>query len=77
MTPVNPLLMLPFGLLLGLIALAPLFFSSWWSNHYPKVACGLAAIVVGYYCFRLHAWARVGYTAHEYLSFIALIGSPR
>ncbi|MDB6111313.1 MAG: Citrate transporter [Pedosphaera sp.] len=71
----NPWMMLPFGILLAMIALAPLFFSSWWGNHYPKVAYGLAAAVIAYYFFGLHAPTRVWHTAHEYLSFIALIGS--
>jgi Na+/H+ antiporter NhaD/arsenite permease-like protein len=72
---VNPWMMLPFGILLAAIALAPLFFSSWWGAHYPKVAFGLAAFVVGYYFIGLHAGGHLGQTAHDYLSFIALVGS--
>src|SRR5271168_760908 len=72
---VSAWMMLPFGLLLALVALAPLFFADWWGRHYPKVACGLAALVVAYYCFGLHAADRVWHTTEEYLSFIALIGS--
>lgn len=67
--------MLPFGVLLAAIALAPLFFGDWWSKHYAKVAFGLAAISVGYYIFGLHAGERVLQVTHEYISFIALIGS--
>ncbi len=67
--------MLPFGVLLALIALAPLLCPAWWLKHYPKVACGLAAVTLAYYFFGLHAAARVWHTAHEYVSFIALIGS--
>src|SRR5207302_11047545 len=73
--PVSPFLMLPFVVLLALIALAPFFFADWWGKHYPKVACGLAAIVVAYYFFGLHASASVWHTTSEYISFIALIGS--
>ena len=65
----------PFAVLLAAIALAPLFFSGWWSRHYPKVAFGLAAVTLVYYFFELHAGARVWHTTEEYLSFIALIGS--
>jgi Na+/H+ antiporter NhaD/arsenite permease-like protein len=68
-------MMLPFGILLGMIALAPLLFSSWWSKHYPKVAYGLAAAVIAYYFIGLKAPTRVWHTTHEYVSFIALIGS--
>jgi Na+/H+ antiporter NhaD/arsenite permease-like protein len=74
-SPVNALMLLPFGLLLAMIALAPLFFSSWWGRHYPKVAYGLAAFVVGWYFIGLAAPARVWDTAHEYVSFITLVGS--
>ncbi len=71
----NPWMMLPFGILLGMIALAPLWFADWWARHYPKVACALGAVTLGYYLFGLHAYTRVLAGAHEYLSFIALIGA--
>jgi Na+/H+ antiporter NhaD/arsenite permease-like protein len=71
-----PLLaVLPFVLLLAAIALGPLFFADWWGRHYPKIALGLAAIVVVYYCIGLNAESSVLNTAREYVSFIALIGS--
>ena len=72
---VNPWMMLPFGVLLAMIAVAPSLFHAWWERHYPKVACGLAGVTVGYYLIGLHASAVVWHTAHEYVSFIALIGS--
>ncbi len=71
----NPWMIAPFGLLLATIALAPLFFADWWAKHYPKVAFGLGAITLGYYLFGLRATTEVLHTAHEYVSFIALIGS--
>lgn len=67
--------MLPFGVLLGAIALGPLLFAGWWTKHYAKVAFGLAAIILAYYFFGLHAAARVTEIGHEYVSFIVLIGS--
>ena len=69
--------MLPFGLLLATIALAPLFFADWWSKHYAKVAFGLAAVVLAYYFLGLHevGRGRIRDVGHEYISFIALIGS--
>jgi Na+/H+ antiporter NhaD/arsenite permease-like protein len=72
---INPWMILPFGVLLAMIALAPLFFSAWWLRHYPKVALGLAVITLAYYFFGLHATTHVWETAHEYISFIALVGS--
>ncbi len=67
--------MVPFGLLLTAIALAPLFFAGWWGKHYPKVAYSLGALTLAYYLFGLQAHQRVLHTAHEYVSFIALIGA--
>jgi Na+/H+ antiporter NhaD/arsenite permease-like protein len=71
----NPWMILPFGLLLGTIALAPVFFPHWWARHYPKVAYSLGAITLCYYVFGLHAYQRALQVGQEYVSFIALIGS--
>ena len=71
----NPWMILPFGILLAAIALGPLCFAAWRSKHYPKVAFGLAAVTLTYYLAGLHAYAPVIHVAHEYFSFIALIGS--
>ncbi len=71
----NPWMILPFGLLLAAIALAPLFFSDWWGKHYPKVAGLLAAMTLCYYVFGLRAGGRVVQMTHDYISFITLIGS--
>src|SRR5436190_12601614 len=68
-------MILPFAVLLGTIALAPLLAGKWWLKHYPKVALGLGAITLAYYLFGLKAYGRVGEVAHEYISFIALIGA--
>jgi Na+/H+ antiporter NhaD/arsenite permease-like protein len=71
----NPLMIIPFGALLFLIALAPLAFPNWWHHHYPKVAIGLGAITIAYYLLGLNAPHRLLEVAHEYFSFISLIGS--
>ena len=71
----NSWMILPFVLLLGAMALAPLLAGRWWLRHYAKVSLGLGAFVLGYYLLGLQASARVFDTAHEYISFIALIGS--
>jgi Na+/H+ antiporter NhaD/arsenite permease-like protein len=71
----NPWMIAPFGVLLAAIALGPLFFSGWWSKHYAKAAFGLGAVTLTYYVFGLQAYGRVLGAAHEYASFIALIGS--
>jgi Na+/H+ antiporter NhaD/arsenite permease-like protein len=71
----NPWMILPFALLLGAMALAPLLAPNWWSRHQPKVALGLGAMTLGYYLLGLNADERVLDMAREYISFIALIGS--
>jgi len=70
-------MIVPFVGLLGTIALAPLVCPDWWARHYPKVAIAFAAITLSYYLFFLPAPARhtILHTGHEYISFIALIGS--
>lgn len=72
---VNPLMILPFAGLLLLIALGPLLMEDWWHHQYPKVSLGFGAITFLYYFFILHQPGRFGNVAHEYVSFIALIGS--
>jgi len=71
----NPWMILPFVLLLGAIASAPLVAPKWWLRHYAKVALGLGAVTLGYYLFVLRAMTGLANTGHEYVSFIALVGS--
>ena len=71
----NPWMVVPFGLLLAAVALAPLFFAAWWGRHYPKVAAFLGAITLVYYSIGLRAPRRILETFEEYASFIALVGS--
>src|SRR5260221_1082057 len=75
MSSPNPLMILPFVLLLTLIALAPLFFADWWGRHYGKVALGLGLIMVAYYLVGINAGGRVAEVAADYFRFIVLIGS--
>jgi len=70
-----PWLLGPFILLLAAIALMPFINQAWWHHHYPKVALALGALVAACYLFLLHAPARVLDAGHEYISFIALVGS--
>ncbi len=71
----NPWMILPFALLLGAMAFAPMRAPQWWLRHYTKVAFGLGAVTLGYYLFVLRDAPRVVHTGHDYASFIALIGS--
>jgi len=71
----NPWSIMPFGALLAAIALGPLMFSGWWSKHYAKAAFGLGAVTLAYYLFGLQSYGRVLGAAHEYISFIVIMGS--
>jgi Na+/H+ antiporter NhaD/arsenite permease-like protein len=72
-------LVLPFGLLLLLIATMPLTppkVKHWWEHNYHFAALGLGALVAAYYLLKIPAGGVVlAHTVQEYVSFIALIGS--
>ncbi|HZL43224.1 MAG TPA: sodium:proton antiporter [Verrucomicrobiae bacterium] len=65
----------PFVVLLVSLAVVPLLCPTWWSKHYSKVAYSLGAVTLLYYILVLGAYGRVLKQAHEYASFIVLIGS--
>jgi Na+/H+ antiporter NhaD/arsenite permease-like protein len=71
----TPLIIAPFGLMLLSIALMPIIAKHHWERHYAKIAVGLGAITTFYYLFVLHSPHRMVEVAHEYISFVALIGS--
>ncbi|UXP33285.1 sodium:proton antiporter [Reichenbachiella agarivorans] len=64
---------IPFVLLLLMIATGPLFYEHFWHKNYPIVACVLAGIVVIYYLFVLHNHHSPVHAVAEYLQFIALL----
>lgn len=66
---------IPFAMLLLMIATGPLFYEHFWHKNYPKVAVVLAAIVVGYYLFILHNSHAPIHALAEYVQFIALLAS--
>lgn len=73
-------LVIPFAVLLLMIATGPLFYPHFWHHHYPKVAIGLGALVALYYFAFLRAPGEavpipVLHAAEEYFSFIALLGA--
>ncbi len=73
--PVNPLMILPFILLLLAIAVMPFINKHWWEHNYPYVSIGLGLVTVGYYLVGLNNPMRMVHTGMEYISFICLIGS--
>ncbi|MFQ3213805.1 MAG: Na+/H+ antiporter NhaD/arsenite permease-like protein [Marivirga sp.] len=66
---------IPFVLLLLMIATGPLFYEHFWHKNYPKIAVILAVLVVSYYLFVLHNKHSPIHAAFEYIQFIALLAS--
>lgn len=66
---------IPFVLLLLMIATGPLFYEHFWHKNYPILAILLAVIVVAYYVFVLGNMGDPVHALFEYLQFIALLAS--
>lgn len=71
----TPYMVIPFLLLLLLIAIAPLFFQHFWEHNYHRIAIFLGLIVATYYATVLNDFVSLKHTLVEYLSFIALLSS--
>lgn len=65
----------PFVLLLLMIATGPLFYEHFWHKNYPIIAMVLAAMVVAYYLFVLSNNHAPIHALAEYIQFIALLAS--
>ena len=70
-----PWTVIPFVLLLLMIATGPLFYEHFWHHNYPKVAISFATLVVGYYVFVLHNSHAPIHAIAEYVQFIALLAA--
>ena len=68
-------MVIPFLLLLLMIATGPLFYKHFWENHYPKVSLLLSVVVILYYIIILNNTESLLHTLTEYISFIALLSS--
>ena len=66
---------IPFVLLLLMIATGPLFYEHFWHKNYPKVAVILAVLVVGYYIFALDNLHSPIHSLFEYIPFISLLAA--
>jgi len=64
---------IPFILLLTMIATGPLFYEHFWHKNYPKVAVILAGLVILYYLFALHNQHGPVHAFFEYFQFISLL----
>jgi len=68
-----PWSVIPFVLLLAMIATGPLFYAHFWHKNYPRVAALLGLLVVLYYVFVLKDVHHPLHSLQEYVSFIALL----
>jgi len=68
-------LVLPFVVLLLMIATGPLFYSHHWHHHYPKYALGLGVLTATYYLVVLHTSTPILHAMEEYFAFIALLAA--
>jgi Na+/H+ antiporter NhaD/arsenite permease-like protein len=69
-------LVVPFVLLLLMIATGPLLYHRFWEHNYRNVSIGLGGVVALYYGFLMeHGVHVLRHTLEEYLAFIALIAS--
>ncbi len=66
---------IPFVLLLVMIATGPLFYEHFWHKNYPIFAVSLASLVVMYYLFALNDTHAPVHALAEYVQFIALLAS--
>lgn len=66
---------IPFVMILLMIATGPLFYAHFWHKNYPIISIALGGIVVGYYVFFLHDLHHPIHSLMEYISFIALIAA--
>ncbi len=71
----NVLMVIPFVILLLMIATGPIFYHHFWDHHYPKISVVLGIITAIYYWLILHDTHSILHTAAEYFSFIALLAS--
>jgi len=66
---------IPFVVLLLMIATGPLFYEHFWHKAYPAISVILASTVVGYYVFGLHNTHSPIHSLFEYIQFISLLAS--
>ncbi|GAB4423412.1 MAG: sodium:proton antiporter [Bacteroidia bacterium] len=64
---------IPFLVLLSLIASGPVFFPHFWHKYYKFIAPGLGLITLSYYLIALPGAHEPAHALSEYVSFIALL----
>lgn len=69
----SPWSVIPFVVLLLMIATGPLFYEHFWHKNYPLISIVLAVLVVAYYLFSLHNQHSPVHSFFEYFQFISLL----
>jgi len=70
-----PFMVVPFILLLLMIATGPVLYHHFWEKFYPLISIALGVVVAIYYLIFLKDSGSLLHTVIEYLSFIALLSS--
>lgn len=68
-------MMIPFVLLLGMIALGPTMGPRWWGKYYPLFCCIPTAAVIFFYVGHRGETRELLTAASDYFSFITLVGA--
>lgn len=68
-------MIVPFLLLIGMIASGPIFFGHFWEHNYKTVAVTLGLTVLAYYLFVLGDFHMPVHTFFEYVTFAILLSS--
>jgi Na+/H+ antiporter NhaD/arsenite permease-like protein len=68
-------MLLPFAAMLLAIAAMPFLFKHHWERFYPFWSVALGLLSVAYYLLVRRDAAPLWHTAHEYISFLAMVGS--
>jgi len=71
----HPFMVLPFIVLLLLIATGPIFYKHFWERNYHKVSMLLGLVTISYYVGYLNDFKSIEHSVTEYISFIALLTS--
>jgi len=71
----HPIMVLPFLVLLLLIATGPIFYKHFWERNYHKLSILLGLVTVSYYLGFLNDFRSIEHSVTEYISFIALLTS--
>lgn len=71
----NEFMVLPFLILLFMIATGPLFYKHFWEKSFPKISVLLGSVTALYYIVVMKDLYSLHHTITEYISFIALLSS--